>query len=302
MNPRALFLLAVLSGILLCPAQAQQLQKKSGQAALPAGVGSIEGIEYAKHSGISLQLDLYRPKDANGPVPAIVFVHGGGWKNGSRKSGKRCVWLVPEGFAIASISYRLTDNGQWPDQINDCYAAVRWVRKNAKEYGLDPKNVGCWGTSAGGHLVALMGTRDYKGEEEISSKVQAVCDWFGPTELLTMPPNNVDNGRTEEDIAKSNGAKLLGATVRDVPKLAKDASALDNVSKEDAAFLIMHGDADKGVPLEQSQKLHDKLVANGVPSQLIVLKGAGHGGKQFDSPESRQAVLEFFTKTLKPGN
>jgi acetyl esterase/lipase len=176
------------------------------------------------------------------------------------------------------------------------------VRKNAKEYGLDPKNVGCWGTSAGGHLVALMGTRDYKGEEEISSKVQAVCDWFGPTELLTMPPNNVDNGRTEEDIAKSNGAKLLGATVRDVPKLAKDASALDNVSKEDAAFLIMHGDADKGVPLEQSQKLHDKLVANGVPSQLIVLKGAGHGGKQFDSPESRQAVLEFFTKTLKPGN
>jgi acetyl esterase/lipase len=83
MNPRALFLLAVLSGILLCPAQAQQLQKKSGQAALPAGVGSIEGIEYAKHSGISLQLDLYRPKDANGPVPAIVFVHGA---NGPTKS------------------------------------------------------------------------------------------------------------------------------------------------------------------------------------------------------------------------
>ena len=300
MKSKSLLLLFALAGLLVYPLQAQQKKKKKKEAPLPSNVEVLEGLEYAKHNGISLLLDLYRPKDAKEPVPAIVFVHGGGWKNGSRKSGKRGAWLVPEGFAIASISYRLTDKGQWPDQINDCYAAVRWVRKNAEKYGLDPKNVGCWGTSAGGHLVALMGTRTYPGDEEVSSRVQAVCDWFGPSELLSMPPNNVGNGRTEEDIAKSNGAKLLGATVRDVPKLAKDASALDNVSKDDAAFLIMHGDADKGVPVIQSQKLHDKLIAHGVQSRLIVLKGAGHGGAQFLSPESKQAMLDFFTKTLKP--
>ena len=294
---KSLVLLILLS--LLTPLSAQPKKKKKGDGPLPTNVELIEGIEYAKPNGISLQLDVFRPKDRAQKVPAIVFVHGGGWKNGSRKSGKRGVWLVEHGFAIVSITYRLTEKGQWPDQINDCYEAVRWVRKNADKYGFDGEKVGCWGTSAGGHLVALMGTRTYPGKEEVSSKVQAVCDWFGPSELLSMPPNNVGNGRTEEDIAKSNGAKLLGATVRDVPKLAKDASALDNVSKDDAAFLIMHGDADKGVPVIQSQKLHDKLKAHCVPSQLVVLEGAGHGGKQFVSPESKQMMLEFFTKYLK---
>ena len=91
-------------------------------------------------------------------------------------------------------------------------------------------------------MVALMGTRRYEGEETTSSRVQAVCDWFGPSELLTMPPNNVSEKRSEQDVANSNGAKLLGATVKDVPKLARDASALDHVSRDDAAFLIMHGD------------------------------------------------------------
>lgn len=294
-----LLLSLALTACLLSPLSAQQNKKKKGGQPLPANVELIEGIEYAKHGGHALQLDVYRPKNAKEKVPAIVFVHGGGWKNGSRKSGKRGAWLVEHGFAIVSITYRLTDKGQWPDQINDCYEAVRWVRRNADKYGFDSEKVGCWGTSAGGHLVALMGTRNFCGQEDVSSKVQAVCDWFGPSELLSMPPNNVGNGRTEEDIAKSNGAKLLGATVRDVPKLAKDASALDNVSKGDAAFLIMHGDADKGVPLIQSQKLHEKLKAHDVPSQLVVLKRAGHGGAQFVNDSSKKTMLEFFTKNLK---
>ena len=108
---------------------------KKKQPQLPQGVDVLKDIEYAKHDGISLKLDLYLPQQIKGDVPVIVFVHGGGWKNGSKDSGKRGAWLVPHGFAIASISYRLTDLGQWPDQINDCYAAVRGVRKNAKRYG-----------------------------------------------------------------------------------------------------------------------------------------------------------------------
>jgi len=277
---------------------AQSPKKKA--AALPECVELISDIEYAKSNGHALLLDLYLPKEREGEVPVVVFVHGGGWKGGSKNSGRKRAWLVPHGFAVASISYRLIGSGQWPDQINDCYTAVRWLRDNADEYQLDADHIGCWGTSAGGHLVALMGTRPYPGEESTSSKVQAVCNWFGPAELLTMPPNTLGNGRDLEAIANSNGAKLLGATVRDVPELAKDASALDQVTPDDAPFLIMHGDADPGVPLAQSQKLHEKLEAEGVESTLVVLPGAGHGGKEFETDESKQVVLDFFTRHLKP--
>ena len=269
------------------------------QQSNPVDVKIIRDIEYAQHQGISLKLDLYLPEQTKGRVPVIVFIHGGGWKNGSKESGKRGAWMVPHGFAIASISYRLTDVGQWPDQINDCYAAVRWVRKNAKQYGLDGKRIGCWGTSAGAHLAALVGTRPYPGKERISSRVQATADWFGPSELLSMPPNNVGNGRTEEDVANSNGAKLLGATVKDVPDLAKDASALDNVSEDDSPFLIMHGTADPGVPIIQSEKLHQALIKAGVESTFVALEGAKHGGPEFISPASKKVFLEFFTKHLK---
>jgi acetyl esterase/lipase len=284
----------------MMPVSAQAQQKKKKPIALPADVELSADIEYANRNGSALLLDLYRPKNAKGPLPTIVFVHGGGWRNGSKAAGRKQAWIVPYGFALVSINYRLTNAAQWPAQINDCYEAVRWVRRNAKAYGLAPGRVGCWGTSAGAHLAALMGTRRYPHAEDVSSQVHAACDWFGPSELLSMPPNNIGNGRTEADIAKSNGAKLLGATVRAVPKLARDASALDNVSTGDAAFLIMHGDADKGVPLVQSQKLHDKLKATGVDSTLIILKGAGHGGAQFSSDASQKAVAEFFAKNLKP--
>ncbi|MBT6848844.1 MAG: alpha/beta hydrolase, partial [Planctomycetaceae bacterium] len=194
-------LVTVLCCLLVSGGLFAQNPAKKKQPQLPPGVEVHQDIEYAKHNGISLKMDLYLPQEIKGDVPVIVFVHGGGWKNGSKTSGKRGAWMVPHGFAIASISYRLTDVGQWPDQINDCYAAVRWVRKNAKRYGLNGERIGCWGTSAGAHLTALMGTRTFTGRERVSSRVQATADWFGPSELLSMPPNNVGNGRTEEDVA-----------------------------------------------------------------------------------------------------
>lgn len=261
----------------------------------------IRDIEYANVGGLPLRLDLYLPEDVSPPVACVVFVHGGGWKGGSKNSAqKNASWMTDHGFAIASIEYRLTDVARWPAQIDDCYAAVRWVRTNASEHGIDPDKIGAWGTSAGAHLASIMGTRRNPNPESVSSRVQAVCDWFGPSQLLTMPPNNIGNGRTEEDIAKSNGAKLLGATVRDVPKLARDASAIDHVSPEDASFLIMHGDEDPGVPLEQSTQLHAKLIRCGVDSTLHVLDGAKHGGPEFQSEQSRAAVWRFFQRTLRP--
>ncbi|NQV23040.1 MAG: alpha/beta hydrolase fold domain-containing protein [Rhodopirellula sp.] len=290
-------MLRSLMALLLCVCFAVSASADEGNSS----ENILRDIEFSKPDGHSLKLDLYLPDDRSHAVPVVVFVHGGGWKNGSRKSGgKTAAWLTEHGIAVASVDYRLIDVAQWPAQINDCYDAVRWVREHADEYGLDGDHIGAWGTSAGGHLVALMGTRTFSGEETVSSRVQAVCDWFGPSELMTMPPNNVGNGRTAEDVANSNGAKLLGATVREVPELARDASGLDHVTSDDPPFLIMHGDKDPGVPLEQSQKLHAKLIEAGVSSRLHVVKGAGHGGKLFASPESQTIVAAFFKRTLKP--
>ena len=242
-----------------------------------------------------LQLDLYRPKKVSDSLPVVVWVHGGGWKNGSKD---RCpaAWLAADGFAVASIDYRLTHQAQWPAQIDDCRAAVRWLRENAKTFNLNPdRGMGKFSRRS---LGSSLGTLDAPNMEKTSSRVQAVCDWFGPTDLLTMPPNTISETRTEADIAQSN-AKLLSATVRDVPALAKQASALYQVSEDDPPFLIMHGEKDPGVPLSQSERLHDKLLSAGAHSELRVIANAGHGGKEFQTPEAKQFVLDFFSRTLK---
>ncbi len=272
--------------------------KPKNKRPLPANAVVEKNLEYGRAGDTPLLLDLYRPKNAAARLPVVMWVHGGGWKNGSKD---RCpaTWLVEHGYAVASINYRLTDVARWPAQIDDCRAAVRWLRSHADKYGLDGGHIAAWGGSAGGHLVALLGTLDAPKQETVSSRVQAVCDWYGPTDLLTMPPNVVSAKRSAEEVAKSNGAKLLGVTVRDRPGLAKQASAFYQVSKDDPPFLIMHGDKDPGVPLEQSQRLHDKLTAAGGSSVLHVVEGAGHGGKQFQTEEVRQVILSFFEKHLR---
>ncbi len=262
------------------------------------GVEEISDIEYANHEGHSLTLDVYRPfdwADYTG-LPVVIWVHGGGWVNGN-KENCQAAFLAQKNIAVVSINYRLASVAQWPAQINDCYAAVRWVRKNAKTFGFTDK-IGVWGSSAGGHLAALMGTRAFSGAEETSSRVEAVCDFFGPSDLLTMPPNVITKERTREQVEQSNGAKLLGKPVMDVPKLAQDASALYHVSTGDVPFLIVHGEADPGVPLAQSQQLHDKLKAAGVESELVILPGAIHGGAEFKTSEVQSKVIAFFKKHL----
>ncbi len=259
----------------------------------------ISDIEYSSPGGLPLLLDLYLPENPDRkPLPVVIWVHGGGWLNGS-KAKPKAEYLAEHGYAVVSINYRLTHEGTWPAQIDDCRESVRWVRRNAESYSFDPKHIGAWGSSAGGHLVALMGTLPYPENESVSSRVQAVCDWYGPTELLSMPPNNVGNGRTEEDVATSNGAKLLGCTVGDCPDLARRASGLDNVSSDDAPFLIMHGDLDPGVPLSQSTRFYEKLKAHGVPVVFKVVRDAGHGGPLFSTPVVKERVLAFFDTYLK---
>lgn len=272
--------------------------KKKKMKPLPPGVKIIKDIEYKNVNGISLSLDLYLPRDQTKKAPVIMWVHGGGWLNGSKERVKS-LFLVEKGFAIASINYRLTTQAIWPAQIDDCRSAVRFLRKNANSYNLDGENICAWGASAGGHLVAVLGTQDLPKNEKISSKVQTVIDWFGPSDLLTMPPNTVSEKRTLEQVAKSNGAKLLGATVRDVPILAKEASAFWNVSSDDSHFLIMHGSEDPGVPLSQSQRLYHKQKEMNASTQLHIVQGAGHGGPLFLTEEVNSIMLNFLNKHLQ---
>jgi acetyl esterase/lipase len=155
------------------------------------------------------------------------------------------------------------------------------------------------GGSAGGHLAAVLGTSDAPAGESVSSRVQAVIDLYGPADLLTMPANTPGADKPDAELAKANGAKLLGGIVRDRPELARAASALHQVSGDDPPFLILHGDRDPQVPLEQSQRLHARLQELKVPSELRVVPGAGHGGKAFDAPEIRETIRAFLARTLR---
>ncbi len=270
-----------------------------GAAALPAGVKRVADLEYSAPPSGTLRLDLYLPDAAAAkPWPVVVWIHGGGWNKGS-KDNCPLTWLAADGYAVASISYRLTPVAAWPAQIDDARAAVRWLRTHAARYQLDPARIAGAGGSAGGHIAAVLGTAPAPAGEAVSSRVQAVLDLYGPSDLLTMPPNVPGPGKTDADLAKANGAQLLGGIVRDRPELAKQASSLHLVSRDDSPFLILHGGKDPQVPLEQSERLHAKLREAGVASELVVLPGAGHGGREFSSDEVKAKIRAFLAQALK---
>ena len=267
---------------------------------LPEGVERIADLVFVERSTGPLKLDLYRPQRCSEPpLPVVVWVHGGGWKQGS-KSPCPAAWLATQGYAVASIQYRLSTVAPWPAQIEDCREAVRWLRQHGKDYQIETERIGVWGGSAGGHLAALLGTAAPPEGETVSSRVQAVCDFYGPSDLLTMPANTPGPGKTDADLARSNGALLLGGPVKDHPDRARSASALYQVSADDPPFLIIHGDRDPQVPLQQSQRLATALNQAKVPCELRLLPGAGHGGPAFQTPEIRGTIRAFFDRHLKP--
>lgn len=258
---------------------------------------ALRDLPYVTGGSAKQRLDLYLPSEAKStPVPLMVYVHGGGWQAGSKND---CP-VRPQGFAIASIEYRFSQDAPFPAQIEDCKAAIRWLRAHAAEHGIDAHRIGAWGASAGGHLVALLGTtgeiRDFdKGENlDQSSAVQCVIDWFGPADFLHYGEIPAD-----KLLAGNNAvARLLGGPVPERLGLARKASPITYVSKTAAPFLILQGDKDEIVPLQQSQELNAALLKAGVESTLIVVPGAGHGGPGFSSPENLQRMLAFESKYL----
>jgi len=260
----------------------------------------MKDIDYGGEGKKSQMLDLYLPADAKTPLPVIVWIHGGAWRGGN-KEGCPALRFLRQGYAAASINYRLSQEAVFPAQIEDCKGAIRWLRANAGKYNLDPNRIGVWGSSAGGHLVALLGTSaDVKelegkvgGNLEYSSRVQAVCDWFGPTDFLQM--SKFPSSMKHDDAGSPESLLVGGAIQENKDKVAK-TNPITYVTKDDPPFLIMHGDKDPLVPTNQSELLHDALKKAGVDATFHVVKGAGHG---FGGPELDKMVSEFFDKHLK---
>jgi acetyl esterase/lipase len=271
----------------------------------PAGVRVERDVVYAKAGERELKLDLYLPEAAGGAArPLVVWIHGGAWRAGSKEQAPVAA-LVRQGYAAASVGYRYTQEAPFPANVEDCKAAIRWLRANAGKYGIDPGRIGVWGSSAGGHLVAMLGTTGDVAELEgrhgvtgVSSRVQAVVDWFGPTRVTRMGHHP---SRMDHDSPESPESQLIGGPVQQNAELAERANPAKYASKDDPPFLIQHGDADPLVPMEQSEILLEALQAAGARVEMDVLRGAGHGGPAFQAPENLMRVKAFFDRHLGGG-
>jgi len=274
------------------------------------GVKVERDLQYVAGGDRSQSLDLFLPETGGEkPLAVIVWIHGGGWSGGS-KSGCPAVGYVKQGYAAASVEYRFSQKAVFPAQIQDCQAAIRWLRANSRTYNIDPDHIGVWGESAGGHLVALLGTAGGKkafpaigGNEDQSDRVQAVCDWYGPTDFNTVmaqaaADTNVKSAikfNTRDDPYSNLIGVHLGA---DLEKGAA-VSPVHYVSTDNAPILIMHGTRDALVPYAQSEEFAEALKKAGVDVILQKFPGAGHTGPAFHLPAARDLMKAFFDKNLK---
>jgi acetyl esterase/lipase len=275
---------------------------QAGTEALPFEIR--EGLTYGPNE--RNDLDLFLPKDDGKSLrPAVIVIHGGAWRSGDKRQLRNLAELFARrGYVAAAINYRLAPKWSYPAQLDDCQRAVRWLRKNAKEFRVDPKRFGAAGASAGGHLALLLGTREVRDDSDpdlkgISSKVQCVLSICGPTDLTDK---RYAQAARDSDLGKIL-IEFIGKPYDEAPNLWKEASPIYHVSPDDAPTFIIHGDQDSIVPFEQSVRFAEALRKVGVEVQLVAIKGMDHGPT---TPEQRDELmkavgqaLEFFDKHLK---
>ena len=268
-------------------------------------VDVVRDIVYKNVNGRDLRLDIYSPKSITHPLPVVLWIFGNRWSRGS-KDHPPPLDLMSRGYIIVSVEYRLSGEAPFPAAIEDCKAAVRWIRANAATYHFDPDHIGAWGHSAGGHLAALLGTSGGVAELEgtgdnstFSSRVQAVCDMAGPSDIVQFYEAVSNSNNDMARIAKSSIEQFLGGSSEQNRAKAIAASPTTYVSKDDPPFLIIHGENDMSIPVSQSKVLASKLKAAGVHVALIVDENRGHG---IGGPAFAQEITSFFDKYLKPGS
>ncbi len=285
---------------IVCLIAAFFLSRDNACAGEPQRIRFASFADDVDGESFGLDLILHQPDEGEGH-PLVVYIHGGGWKGGSPKSCP-LTYLTDHGYAVASISYRLTDKAIFPAQIHDCKAAVRWLRANADKYGYSTNRIAVAGSSAGGHLAALIGTsgdvRDLEGTVggnlDQSSRVDAVVDFYGATDFVLRSKTQPHRANEEGSVVYL----LLGGGADKKVKLAKAASAAFHVTKDDPPFLVFHGDSDKTVLLDQSQRIVEVYKKAGLPITLHILKGSGHGGDEFFAGRQRELTVEFLSKHL----
>ncbi|MCS6860969.1 MAG: alpha/beta hydrolase [Abditibacteriales bacterium] len=255
-------------------------------------------VLYGEAGGEKLLLDVYRPKDAPGKRPAVILIHGGGWRAGNKSDAKGLAQdLAGRGFVGFAIAYRFAPKFTHPAQLDDCQLAVRWVRANAEKYQVDPERIGAAGASAGGHLAAMLGVRDTRDKNaplsQFSSKVRCVVDVFGPMDLRPHLNTTYNN---PFGLVLVQG--FIGKKPDEAPELYADASPITFVSKDAAPFLILHGAKDNLVPISQSEAMAEALKKAGVEVNFIRIEEAGHDATVVQ--KGWQAAVEFLTRHLKP--
>lgn len=266
---------------------------------LPAGVQFDRDIEFANPADQHLKLNLARPSGPqDSPLPAILCIHGGGFRSGTREGyDGLCVKLAAHGFVAATVTYRLAPAFRFPAAVHDCKAAVRWMRKNAATYGVDPKRVGVMGGSAGGHLAQFLGVTarvpEFEGDANPgpSSEVQCVVNFYGPSDFTRSYGHSVD--------AHEVLPLFFGGNLDEKRREHIRGSPLYWVTPDAAPTLCIHGDQDKYVAMDQAVWLVDRLKASAVEADLLTLTGAGHGFRAGDEEKAEAAMLAFFDRKLK---
>jgi len=265
---------------------------------VPDNVTWEEGIEYSKPGGMSLELNLARPKSGDGPFPAVICIHGGGFRAGTRQGyDQLCVRLAERGYVAATISYRLAPEHRFPAAVHDTKAAVRWLRAHAADLGIDPERIGVTGSSAGGHLAQFLAVTAHVprfegegGNPDRSSAVACVVNVYGPSDFTKSYGKSVD--------AHEVLPLWFGGNLDTHRALHIQGSPLTWVTPDAAPTLCIHGTEDAYVAHEQAEWLVDKLRAATVEAELLTLEGAGHGFKGADAEKADAALFEFFDRRL----
>ncbi len=279
-----------------------QVQPVSAQQPVPEGVVFEKNIEFSNPDDQHLQLNMARPKAGDGPFPAVVCIHGGGFRAGTREGfNGLCLELAERGYVAVTVTYRLAPKYQFPAAVYDVKAAVRWMRANAEKYNIDPNRIGTTGGSAGGHLAQFLGVtsgvKSFEGDggnADYSSSVKCVVNYYGPSDFTKSYDASVD--------AAEVLPLFLGGNLQQQRRRHIEASPLYWVTPEAAPTLCIHGTEDSYVAHEQAVWLIDRLKASAVEAKLMTIEGADHGFRGASKEVMagiENARVEFFDKHLK---